>query len=73
MVLYDSFGKPLFPLLSYHYDEQFILDLRSYRPSEGGGHISEIIEKYAIDDVYIVNTPIYAFGGYTLTNMNNFI
>lgn len=73
MVLFDSFAKPLFPFLANHYDEQFICDLRHYKPVSGGGKLSEIIETYGIDDIYIVIMPIYVFGGYTMTNMNNYI
>ena len=58
LIICDSFGNVLAPYLMAYYDEIHMCDFRSgsYNKSGAGGSIGENIERYGIDDVYIVTS-----------------
>ncbi len=54
LVIGDSFSNALTPYLLPYYDSVHKVDARYYYPDINGGSISELMKKYAIDDVYII-------------------
>ena len=58
LVLCDSFGNAFTPYLLPYYEEVHMADFRkgSYSKSAVGGSIGQMIQKYGIDDVYIVTS-----------------
>ena len=58
LVLCDSFGNAFTPYLLPYYEEVHMADFRkgSYSKNAVGGSIGQIIQKYGIDDVYIVTS-----------------
>lgn len=58
LILCDSFGNAFAPYLLPYYNEVHMADFRngSYSKSAVGGSIGQMIQKYGIDDVYIVTS-----------------
>jgi len=58
LVLCDSFGNAFVPWMLPYYEEVHMADFRngSYSKSAVGGSIGQMIQKYGIDDVYIVTS-----------------
>ena len=58
LILCDSFGNAFAPYLLPYYNEVHMADFRygSYSKTAVGGSIGEMIQKYGIDDVYIVTS-----------------
>ena len=58
LVLCESFGNAFTPYLLPYYEEVHMADFRkgSYSKSAVGGSIGQMIQKYGIDDVYIVTS-----------------
>ena len=58
LVICDSFGNDFTPYLLAYYDEVHMCDFRSdsYDKKAAGGSIGENIQRYGIDDVYIVTS-----------------
>lgn len=58
LVICDSFGNALAPFLLPYYDEVHMCDFREsrYDKRKAGGNISQMMQHYAIDDVYIVTS-----------------
>lgn len=54
LVVGDSFSNAFTPYLTPYYDTIYKVDARYYEPRENGGTIAELMEKYGVDDVYIV-------------------
>ncbi len=54
LVIGDSFSNTFVPYLMPYYDEVHKVDARYYVALDNGGSMSELIEKYGIDDVYII-------------------
>lgn len=56
LVICDSFGNAFTPYLLAYYDEVHMTDFRKgyYSKNAAGGNISELIQYYGIDDVYII-------------------
>ncbi len=54
LVIGDSFSNAFTPYLMPYYDTVYKVDARYYVPKDNGGTMKELIEKYGVDDVYIV-------------------
>ena len=58
LVICDSFGNALTPYLLPYYDEVHMCDFREsrYSKNKAGGNISQMMQHYGIDDVYIITS-----------------
>ena len=58
LVICDSFGNALTPYLLPYYDEVHMCDFREsrYSKKDAGGNISQMMQHYGIDDVYVITS-----------------
>lgn len=68
LVIGDSFSNAFTPYLTPYYDEVHKVDARYYEFEPNGGTVGSLIQKYGIDDVYLVLS--YANGVKSNTSMN---
>lgn len=56
LVIGDSFSNALLPYLLSHYDSIVMTDLRPgyYEAAKAGGTVADYIDRYGVDDVYIM-------------------
>lgn len=69
LVIGDSFSNAFTPYLAPYYDEVHKVDARYCSKAQNGGNIAELLERYGIDDVYIVVS--YANGVRSQTSQTN--
>ena len=65
LVVGDSFSNAFTPYLMPYYDEVHKVDARYYDSEVNGGSIKALIEKYGIDDVYIILSNANGVTSYT--------
>jgi len=61
LVITDSFGMTFMPFLTSNYKQIHYYDPRYFDKKIAGGTIAELIEKYDIQDVYVVVGAIHSF------------
>lgn len=69
LVIGDSFSNAFTPYLAPYYDEVHKVDARYCSKAQNGGNIAELLERYGIDDIYIVVS--YANGVRSQTSQTN--
>lgn len=69
LVIGDSFSNAFTPYLAPYYDEVHKVDARYCSKVQNGGNIAELLEKYGIDDIYIIVS--YANGVRSGTSLYN--
>ena len=71
LVLTDSFGLTIIPFLTSNYKQVHCYDARYYDPETVGGSVAEMIEKYQIQDIYVVVGDFHALeSGFLITSAN---
>ena len=69
LVITDSFGQTFMPFLAYNYKQVHYYDARHYNKGMVGYSIGEMIEKYNIQDIYVVVADFHTFkSGFILTD-----
>ena len=69
LVITDSFGMTMMPFLAYNYKQVHYYDARHYQKGVVGYSIAEMIEKYNIQDIYVVVADFHTFkSGFILTD-----
>lgn len=69
LIITDSFGMTMMPFLTYNYKQVHYYDARHYRKGIVGYSIAEMIEKYDIQDIYVVVADFHTFkSGFILTD-----
>lgn len=72
LVLMDSFGLGYLPFLTANYKQVHYYDPRYFDKSVVGYSVAEMIEKYNIQDIYVVVGDLHSFdSGFIMTNANN--
>lgn len=72
LVICDSFGMTFMPFLTSNYKQIHYCDSRYFDDKKAGGSIAELIEKYDIQDVYVVVGAIHSFNSsFLLSDLNN--
>ncbi len=72
LLIADSFGLSFLPFLTANYGQVHYHDARFFDQALAGGSISELMEKYNIQDVYVVVCDLHSFAsGFLLTDVNN--
>ncbi len=72
LVVTDSFGLSMIPFLTTNYNEVHYYDARYFNQQVCGGSVSELMERYNIQDIYFIVGDIHSFGsGFILSNVNN--
>lgn len=61
LVVTDSFGLTVIPFLTYNYKQVHYYDARYFNQSTVGGSVSEMIEKYNIQDIYVIVAEFNSF------------
>lgn len=61
LVLCDSFGMTFMPFLTQNYKQVHYCDPRYFNKKLLGGTIAELMEKYEIQDVYVILGAIHSF------------
>ena len=67
LVITDSFGLPVVPMLATNYAQTHYLDTRYYNKSTVGYTVAEMMEKYNITDVYVIVGDLHSYGSSFLT------
>ena len=67
LVITDSFGLPMVPMLATNYAQTHYLDTRYYSKQTVGYTVAEMIEKYNITDVYMIVGDLHSYGSSFLT------
>lgn len=71
LVITDSFGLGYIPFLTCNYKQVHYYDTRYYEYKKVGYSVSEMIEKYDIQDIYVVVGDLHSFeSSFLLTNAN---
>lgn len=71
LVITDSFGMTFMPFLTANYKQIHYCDPRYFDAKKAGGTIAELIEKYEIQDVYVVVGAIHSFNSsFLLSDLN---
>lgn len=71
LVLCDSFGMTLMPYLTQNYKQVHYCDPRYYNAKLLGGSIAELMEKYQIQDVYVILASAHSFNySFLITDLN---
>lgn len=71
LVITDSFGMTFMPFLTGNYKQIHYCDPRYFDKAKAGGTIAELIEKYDIQDVYVVVGAIHSFNSsFLLSDLN---
>lgn len=71
LVVCDSFGLSFVPLLTENYNQVHYYDPRYYNRQTVGYSVSEMIEKYNIQDIYVVLGDFHVFNGDSMLNLFN--
>ena len=67
LVITDSFGLPVIPMLTTNYSQVHYLDTRYYSEKTVGYTVAEMMEKYNITDVYMIVGDLHSYGSSFLT------
>ena len=67
LVITDSFGLPVVPMLATNYSQVHYLDTRYYSEKTVGYTVAEMMEKYNITDVYMIVGDLHSYGSSFLT------
>ena len=67
LVITDSFGLPMVPMLATNYAQTHYLDTRYYKKSTVGYTVAEMMEKYNITDVYVIVGDLHSYGSSFIT------
>ena len=71
LVLCDSFGLCFMPFLSYNYHQVHYYDPRYFDKKAVGGTLAELIEKYEIQDIYVIVGDLHCFDSdFLITSAN---
>jgi len=71
LVICDSFGMTLMPYLTQNYKQVHYCDPRYYNAKLLGGTIAELMEKYEIQDVYVILASAHSFNySLLITDLN---
>ncbi len=70
LVIIDSYGIPFSCMLIPHYDTLCIVDLRYMYKSTEKYYIDDIMEKYDVDDVFVVLGDLNTYGSYYNKSLN---
>lgn len=71
LVITDSFGLGFIPFLTCNYKQVHYYDTRYYNYDTVGATVAEMIEKYEIQDIYVVVGDLHSFdSGFLLTSAN---
>lgn len=72
LVVTDSFGLTMIPFLTQNYKQVHYYDARYFNKSVVGGSVAEMMEKYDIQDVYVVVANFHTFeSGFLIQKVNN--
>jgi len=61
LVITDSFGLGFIPFVTTDYRQVHYYDPRYFKPNVVGGTVAELIEKFEIQDIYIVIGDLHSF------------
>ena len=61
LVVTDSFGLTVIPFLTSNYKQIHYYDARYYDSYVAGGSVSQLIEKYNIQDIYVIVADFHSF------------
>ena len=71
LIVTDSFGLSFVPFLTANYQQVHYYDPRYYNQNTVGYTVAEMIEKYEIQDIYVVVGDLHSFdSGFLLTTAN---
>ena len=71
LLITDSFGLGYLPFLTANYAQVHYYDPRYYEADQVGYTVAEMIEKYEIQDIYVVVGDLHSFeSGFLTTNAN---
>ena len=73
LVIIDSFGLPYANMMIPHYDNVCVMDLRYMYQSSEKYYISDIVDEYDVDDIFVVVSDLNSFGTYYYKAMNAYI
>ena len=72
LVLTDSFGQTVIPFLTQNYKQVHYYDPRYFDEETIGYTVAEMMEKYNIQDVYVVVGNVHCFdSSFLISNANN--
>ena len=72
LVLTDSFGLTVMPFLTQNYKQVHYYDPRYFDEDTVGYTVAEMIEKYEIQDIYVVVGNVHCFdSGFLISNANS--
>lgn len=61
LVVTDSFGLTVIPFLTSNYKQIHYYDARYFNQHIAGGSVAELIEKYQIQDIYVIVADFHSF------------
>lgn len=71
LVVTDSFGLTVIPFLTSNYKQIHYYDARYFNQKITGGTVAQMIEKYEIQDIYVIVADFHSFGStFVLGNVN---
>lgn len=71
LVITDSFGLSFVPLLTTNYKQVHYYDARYFDYNKVGATVSEMMEKYNIQDIYVVVGDLHSFDSNFIVSMVN--
>lgn len=72
LVVCDSFGLSFVPMLTENYNQVHYYEPRKFDRNTVGCSVSEMIEKYNIQDIYVVMGDFHVFNNDSLLNLFNY-
>ena len=71
LVITDSFGMTMMPFLTHNYNQVHYYDCRFYYRPTVGYTVAEMIEKYNIQDIYVIVADFHSFdSNFIIGNVN---
>lgn len=71
LVITDSFGLTVMPFLTHNYNQVHYYDARYYDRNTVGYTVAEMIEKYNIQDIYVIVADFHSFSSnFLIGNVN---
>lgn len=72
LLVCDSFGLTVIPFLTNNYKQVHYYDARFFEKDAVGGNVAEMIEKYNIQDIYVITGDLNTFNSkFLLVDVNN--
>ena len=71
LVVCDSYGLPVVPMLTENYKQIHYYDPRKFDRASVGYSVSEMIEKYEIQDIYVIVGDVHVFNYESVLNLFN--